>query len=259
MWRQFSIEDPDAGHRLLVADLYGDRDILASKIIFNMLHPFLWVSPLLAVLIWFGVGAWTGAAETSRHRYPESRLQLPQPGQHARCGRRRSPPWCASSTPSSHASTTPTCVVSRFTSDAAHELRTPLAGIRAQATVALRSPDKAGREHALRQVLKGSDRAAHLVKQMLLLARVDPNAIATSFKPIELRQAASEVVDEMRSKATEQGARTAAGGATISQCAWRSRTHEVAAGQPDRQCHRSHPLRGADPGPPGAAAKPGST
>ena len=204
MWRQFSIEDPDAGHRLLVADRYGDRDILASKIIFNMLRPFLWVSPLLAVLIWFGVG---------RGLAPLRRLATDIPNRDYNClspvSMRDVPQEVAPLVRELNAlfSRLDNAYMrfSRFTSDAAHELRTPLAGIRAQATVALRSPDKAGREHALRQVLKGSDRAAHLVEQMLLLARVDPNAIATSFKPIDLRQAASEVVDEMRSKATEQG------------------------------------------------------
>jgi two-component system sensor histidine kinase QseC len=62
----------------------------------------------------------------------------------------------------------------RFTADAAHELRTPLAGLRTQAQVALRAEDPEQRRHALEQVLAGSGRAAHLIDQLLTLARLDP-------------------------------------------------------------------------------------
>jgi two-component system sensor histidine kinase QseC len=61
----------------------------------------------------------------------------------------------------------------RFTADAAHELRTPIAGIRAQAQVALGEPDDAQRRHALQATLVGCDRAARLVDQLLTLARLE--------------------------------------------------------------------------------------
>lgn len=63
----------------------------------------------------------------------------------------------------------------RFTADAAHELRTPLAAIKVQAQVALRSKnDETTRNHALVGVAKGVDRATHLVEQLLTMARLDP-------------------------------------------------------------------------------------
>lgn len=62
----------------------------------------------------------------------------------------------------------------RFTADAAHELRTPIAAIRAQAQVALGAGnDNAQREHALRSTLAGCDRATRLVEQLLTLARLE--------------------------------------------------------------------------------------
>jgi two-component system, OmpR family, sensor histidine kinase QseC len=62
----------------------------------------------------------------------------------------------------------------RFTADAAHELRTPIAAIRAQAQVALGAgTNTAQRELALRTTLAGCDRAAHLVDQLLALARLE--------------------------------------------------------------------------------------
>jgi two-component system sensor histidine kinase QseC len=64
----------------------------------------------------------------------------------------------------------------RFTADAAHELRTPIAAIRAQAQVALGATDDAERRHALRQTLHGCDRATRLVEQLLTLSRLETGA-----------------------------------------------------------------------------------
>nr|WP_315188662.1 ATP-binding protein [uncultured Albidiferax sp.] len=62
----------------------------------------------------------------------------------------------------------------RFTADAAHELRTPMAAIRAQAQVALGAgADAAQRQHALHATLEGCDRATRLVEQLLTLARLE--------------------------------------------------------------------------------------
>lgn len=61
----------------------------------------------------------------------------------------------------------------RFTADAAHELRTPIAAIRAQAQAALATNEAAPREHALHLLLQGCDRAARLVQQLLTLSRLE--------------------------------------------------------------------------------------
>jgi two-component system, OmpR family, sensor histidine kinase QseC len=64
----------------------------------------------------------------------------------------------------------------RFTGDAAHELRTPIAAIRAQAQVALVAADEAQRRHALAATLAGCDRAGRLVEQLLTLSRLEAEA-----------------------------------------------------------------------------------
>jgi two-component system sensor histidine kinase QseC len=82
----------------------------------------------------------------------------------------------------------------RFTADAAHELRTPIAAIRAQAQVALDAGrDEPARQHALRGTLAGCDRAIRLVEQLLILARLDAAGEA-SRAPVELGEVARGVL-----------------------------------------------------------------
>lgn len=64
----------------------------------------------------------------------------------------------------------------RFTADAAHELRTPIAAIAAQAQVALAAEEDAVRRGALERTVAGCERAARLVDQMLTLARLEQGA-----------------------------------------------------------------------------------
>jgi two-component system, OmpR family, sensor histidine kinase QseC len=61
----------------------------------------------------------------------------------------------------------------RFTSDAAHELRTPMAAIRAQAQVASMASDEVTKQYALKELMIGCDRSSHLVDQLLALARLE--------------------------------------------------------------------------------------
>jgi two-component system sensor histidine kinase QseC len=61
----------------------------------------------------------------------------------------------------------------RFTADAAHELRTPIAAIRIQAQVAQGATNQEERDTALTATITGCDRATHLVEQLLQLARVE--------------------------------------------------------------------------------------
>lgn len=61
----------------------------------------------------------------------------------------------------------------RFTADAAHELRTPMAAIRMQAQVAQGATQTAERDEALAATVQGCDRATHLMEQLLQLARLE--------------------------------------------------------------------------------------
>lgn len=84
----------------------------------------------------------------------------------------------------------------RFTADAAHELRTPIAAIRAQAQVALGETDDARRRHALQATLAGCDRLARLVDQLLTLARLEAGADA-AMMPVDLSALVRRVVADV--------------------------------------------------------------
>ncbi len=88
----------------------------------------------------------------------------------------------------------------RFTADAAHELRTPIAAIRAQAQVALTESTEAPRRHALIATLEGCDRATRLVEQLLTLSRLEAGA-AVAMKPLDLAALARQVVGDLAPRA----------------------------------------------------------
>jgi two-component system, OmpR family, sensor histidine kinase QseC len=88
----------------------------------------------------------------------------------------------------------------RFTADAAHELRTPIAAIRIQAQVALGEADEALRRHALQSSLDGCDRATRLVDQLLTLSRLEAGA-APDLTVVDLRALTRRVVAELAPKA----------------------------------------------------------
>ncbi len=89
-----------------------------------------------------------------------------------------------------------------FIAFAAHELRTPLAGLKTQAQVALASKDHTSRDQALRQIMVGVDRTGRLVRQLLDMSAVearDRDAPAVVVQPGKiLRSLAAELADPAR-------------------------------------------------------------
>lgn len=95
---------------------------------------------------------------------------------------------------------------SRFIADAAHQLKTPVAGLKAQIELALREGDPQRVRHSLAQLYVGADRMSRLVQQLLSLARNEPGAIeAVQFKPIDLDAFALEISMEWVPLAIKQG------------------------------------------------------
>ena len=90
----------------------------------------------------------------------------------------------------------------RFLNDAAHQLRTPLAGLIGQTELALHESHEPQVRERLHKVLSAAQRSAHLVHQLLQLARSESNV---PMQPLDLPQLACEVAREWTAKALAAG------------------------------------------------------
>jgi len=92
----------------------------------------------------------------------------------------------------------------RFTADAAHELKTPLAALNTQAQVALRAQSTDEKKEALAKVLSGVQRSSHVVQQLLTLSRMEPEAGLSDTAPLCLAKEAAEIVGMLAPIAVEK-------------------------------------------------------
>ena len=81
-----------------------------------------------------------------------------------------------------------------FAGNVAHELRTPLAGIRAQADYALAQGDPEVWREQLQGIAQGEARASHLVAQLLALALADEARASLRLEPVALNELARSVL-----------------------------------------------------------------
>ncbi|WP_431121681.1 sensor histidine kinase [Variovorax paradoxus] len=95
---------------------------------------------------------------------------------------------------------------SRFVADAAHQLKTPVSGLKAQIELALRENDAERVRHSLAQLYISADRLSRLVRQLLSLARNEPGALdAMQLQPLDLNAYALEVSMDWVPQALKRG------------------------------------------------------
>ncbi|MEO8310614.1 MAG: ATP-binding protein [Caldimonas sp.] len=94
----------------------------------------------------------------------------------------------------------------RFTSVAAHELRTPLAGLRAHAQLAVSATNAEESRDALDSVIQGVDRASHLLNQLLDIARIEGVAKdrAFLFKELDVASVCADALHDVLPAAIEK-------------------------------------------------------
>jgi two-component system sensor histidine kinase TctE len=96
-----------------------------------------------------------------------------------------------------------------FLADAAHQLKTPLAGLRTQAELAEREIDRGQGDpktlkHTLQQIALGSQRAAHMVNQLLAMARAEDREQALRRHTVDLAELVRETVRDFVPRAMEK-------------------------------------------------------
>ena len=94
----------------------------------------------------------------------------------------------------------------RFISDAAHQLRTPLAGLKSQTELALKEASESAQRARLERVHESATRSAHLVNQLLALARAEPDsAVRQARSRVDLERMAREVTAQLVPRALQAG------------------------------------------------------
>lgn len=171
-WRVYTVHNRAAGVQVMVGDRLAMREGLVGSIITSLAGPTLIGLVALGLLIWWSVG---------RGLRPLRQLA-------DTLGARRVEDLGALTTPRGVEELRPMLdalngLIDRlagarrreaeFTAAAAHELRTPLAGLRVQAQIAASATDPATRARALQHILASVDRTSALVSRLLEMARAD--------------------------------------------------------------------------------------
>ena len=195
-WRFYAVQDRDAEYRVVVGQAHAARERLAREIGLSLLLPAFIALPLMALAVWWVVGRTlrpvdtvaraVGALDPRALAPLDASAPLPDEIAPLRSALNALIRRVAEAFDNER----------RFTADAAHELRTPLAALKVQAQVALRAQTDDSRQHALGQVIAGVDRMTHLVEQLLTLARVDPARQDRAAQPLDPASIVAEVCAE---------------------------------------------------------------
>jgi two-component system sensor histidine kinase TctE len=92
----------------------------------------------------------------------------------------------------------------RFLADAAHQLKTPLAGLRMQADMALRETRPEDIHRSLQQITRSTVRATHTVNQLLALARAETTGRTLPTCPVDLAHIVTEAVEDSVPRAMDR-------------------------------------------------------
>ena len=202
-WRVFVAQGAARDVRVFVGEQVGSRDDILWAVLRGMLGPMALALPLLALAIWWAVRRGTAPlrtlGSTLATRDPQALAPVVVPGATAEMQ-----PMLDALNRLFERITAMVAAERRFTADAAHELRTPIAAIRTQAQVALAETDGEARAHALRATLAGCDRAARLVDQLLTLSRLEAGAAPTTAL-LDLGALAQRVVGDLAPRAIDRG------------------------------------------------------
>jgi len=172
-------------HALQVAHALDERREIAAQTALRTLLPLLALIPFLGVLIWYAVGRGLRPLDAMSRAVAKRRPDAMAPLAEATLPSELRP--LAGSLNALLARLDDALSAQRrFTADAAHELRTPLAAVRLQVELAERAPDPEARAAALTELKSGVDRAARLVEQLLMMARFEPDAPEDAATAVDL-------------------------------------------------------------------------
>ncbi len=192
-WRIFSLTSQDSRYRCITAERIDVRNDLIGKISSNLFILFIILIPVLSITMWFAISQGLSSLQNLA-----SQIQRRGTEKLDAVSEDNAPSEIKTITGAlnqllsklSHALTRE----KRITSDAAHELRTPLAAVKIHAELAKMATSKEDRIDSINHVLLGIDRTTHLVDQILTLARLEPDNLSNKLQPVSLTNL---VIDEV--------------------------------------------------------------
>ena len=198
--------DPANSHLVLVqvAETLEKRSVLATEIIKGVMLPQFVILPLAVFLIWLALAQ----AIKPLHQL-EERIRARRPDDMSPLDIEEVPleiaPMAASVNDLLMRLKDSITTQKRFLADAAHQLKTPLAGLRMQADLAQREGASADElKHSLRQIGRSSIRATHTVNQLLALARAEGSGTAMARQPCDLVALTTDVIQDCLPRALDK-------------------------------------------------------
>jgi two-component system sensor histidine kinase QseC len=198
-WRVFATHGAERDVQVYVGEQMGSRNDILWAVLRSTLWPMLIALPLLVGAVWWAVRLGVQPIRRLGRVLAERQPQALSPVTLENAPSEMAPMIAALSGLFARIGQLLESE-RRFTADAAHELRTPIAAIRMQAQVAMGEADDALRRHALQGTLEGCDRATRLVGQLLSLSRLEAAQTPAMMK-VDLRVLAQRVVAELAPKA----------------------------------------------------------
>ncbi|HQY77706.1 MAG TPA: sensor histidine kinase N-terminal domain-containing protein [Rhodoferax sp.] len=203
MWVRLDL--PNARPALVqVAETMEKRSVLATEIVKGVMLPQFVVLPLAVLLVWMAL---VQAIKPLNHL--EERIRARDPDDLSPLDVEAVPlevaPLVSSVNDLLMRLKDSISTQKRFLADAAHQLKTPLAGLRMQADLAQREGSSAeDLKQSLRQIGRSSIRATHTVNQLLALARAESSGAVLSHQPCDLAKLTMDVIRDCVPRAMEK-------------------------------------------------------
>ncbi len=207
MWVRLDLPDATGKSRpalVQVAETMEKRSLLATEIVKGVMLPQFVILPLAVLLVWLAL---VQAIKPLNHL--EERIRARNPDDLSPLDVETVPlevtPLVSSVNDLLMRLKDSIATQKRFLADAAHQLKTPLAGLRMQADLAQREGANAeDLKQSLRQIGRSSIRATHTVNQLLALARAESSGTVISHQPCDLAQITMHVVRDCLPRAMDK-------------------------------------------------------
>lgn len=188
-----------------VAETREKRSVLATEIIKGVMLPQFVILPLAVLLVWLalvrGIKPLSQLEERIRARRPDDLSPLDDKAVPLEVA-----PLVSSVNDLLTRLKDSIATQKRFLADAAHQLKTPLAGLRMQADLAQREDSNAEElKLSLKQIGRSSMRATHTVNQLLALARAESSGRALARQPCDLALLTMEAMQDSVPRAMDKG------------------------------------------------------